>query len=63
AAVIKAVVVLVQKETYNQWNRIQNPEINLDTCGQLIFEKGGKNIKWKKQCHQQVVAGKLDICM
>ena len=24
-------------------NRIENP----DTCGQLIFSKGGQNIKWE----------------
>ena len=32
----------------NQWNRIKNPEINLETYSQLIFSKGGKNIKWEK---------------
>jgi len=26
----------------------QNPEVNPDTYGQLIFQKGGKNIKWEK---------------
>ena len=26
----------------------ENPEVNPDTSGQLIFNKGGKNIKWKK---------------
>ena len=29
-------------------NRIDNPEINPDTYDQLIFNKGGKNIKWEK---------------
>ena len=29
-------------------NRIESPEINPHTHSQLIFNKGGKNIQWKK---------------
>ena len=32
----------------DQWNRIQNPEMDPQKSGQLIFDKSRKNIKWNK---------------
>ena len=32
----------------DQWNRIDNPGINPHTYSQLIFNKEGKNIQWRK---------------
>ena len=32
----------------DQWKGIENPEVDPQLYGQLIFDKAGKNIHWKK---------------
>jgi uncharacterized protein (DUF736 family) len=32
----------------DQWNRIEDPEMNQPIYGHLFFDKGGKTTQWKK---------------
>ena len=32
----------------DQWNRLESPEINRGLYSQLILDKGGRSIKWRK---------------
>jgi hypothetical protein len=48
AIVIKTALYWYSDRQVIQWNRNEDPEMNPQTNGHLIFYKGAKTIQWKK---------------
>jgi hypothetical protein len=61
-----------KKRHEDQWNRIEDPDMKPHNYNQLVFDKGGKNIRWRnslfnKNCWENWLAVckklKLDPCI
>jgi hypothetical protein len=64
AIVIKTAWYWYSDRQVDQWDRIDDPEMNPHTYGHLIFDKRAKTIQWKKRQHfQQMVLAQLAVIM